>query len=282
MSEAILSLSYGKDSLACIEAIHRLNLPLDRIIHAEVWATEDIPAEFPNMVEFKAKADRIIKERWGITVEHYCAKEKDGSKRSFESIFYRKVGEKAFAHRSIRYYEGTGRFQDVPLGIYGFPLIHRGWCNSHLKMAALSQCPKGVSYIGIAADEKERIARHQGKEGVRLPLVEIGWSEADCRKWCEENDLLSPIYTESARGGCWFCPCQGLDQLRKLYHNYPNLWELLLKWDKDSPISFKPNGLTVAQITKRFEMEDQGLLDPKDRHFRWAMLTEDYQLKIIF
>lgn len=25
------------------------------------------------MVEFKEKADKIIKERWGIDVEHYCA-----------------------------------------------------------------------------------------------------------------------------------------------------------------------------------------------------------------
>ena len=29
--------------------------------------------------------------------------------------------------------------------------------------------------------------------------------EAYCRKWCEENDLLSPIYTTATRGVCWFC-----------------------------------------------------------------------------
>ena len=32
--EHILSLSYGKDSLACLGAIKKLGLPLDRIIHA--------------------------------------------------------------------------------------------------------------------------------------------------------------------------------------------------------------------------------------------------------
>lgn len=31
-----LSLSYGKDSLACLGAIEELGLPLDRIVHAEV------------------------------------------------------------------------------------------------------------------------------------------------------------------------------------------------------------------------------------------------------
>lgn len=69
----ILSLSYGKDSLACIEAVKQLDLPLDRIIHAEVWATDTIPADLPPMVEFKKKADAIIKERYGITVEHVAA-----------------------------------------------------------------------------------------------------------------------------------------------------------------------------------------------------------------
>ena len=68
--EHILSLSYGKDSLACLGAIEALDLPLNRIVHAEVWATDTIPADLPPMVEFKAKADAIIRERWGIEVEH--------------------------------------------------------------------------------------------------------------------------------------------------------------------------------------------------------------------
>lgn len=72
-TEYILSLSYGKDSLACLEAIRQLGYPLDRIIHAEVWATDTIPADLPPMVEFKKKADKIILDRYGIQVEHICA-----------------------------------------------------------------------------------------------------------------------------------------------------------------------------------------------------------------
>lgn len=72
-TEYILSLSYGKDSLACLGAIEELGWPLDRITHAEVWATDDIPADLPPMVQFKARADEIIRERYGIEVEHQCA-----------------------------------------------------------------------------------------------------------------------------------------------------------------------------------------------------------------
>lgn len=72
-TEYILSLSYGKDSIACLEAIKQLGYPLDRIVHAEVWATDNIPADLPPMVEFKKYADKVIKEMYDIDVEHICA-----------------------------------------------------------------------------------------------------------------------------------------------------------------------------------------------------------------
>lgn len=77
MTSHVLSLSYGKDSLACLEACKLLGYPIDRIIHAEVWATQDISADLPPMVEFKRKVDRIIKERYGLTVEHVSAVERE-------------------------------------------------------------------------------------------------------------------------------------------------------------------------------------------------------------
>lgn len=131
---------------------------------------------------------------------------------------------------------------------------------------------KTVQYLGIAADEPERIKRHT-KEGIVLPLVEIGWNEEQCRKWCEENNLLSPIYTTTQRGGCWFCHNQGVDQLRQLRKNYPELWQLLLKWDNDSPTTFKADRRTVHDYDKRFEYEEKGLV-PIGKGFRWKMIED--------
>ena len=84
-TEYVLSLSYGKDSLACLAAIHYLGYPLDRIVHAEVWATDTIPADLPPMVEFKKKADQIILDRYGIAVEHICASRAVERERERES-----------------------------------------------------------------------------------------------------------------------------------------------------------------------------------------------------
>ena len=256
MPEHILSLSYGKDSLACLGAIEQLGWPLDRIVTAEVWATDTIPADLPPMVEFKAKSDGIIKERWGIEVEHYDAGE------SFEHRFYRIRSEKSPTNGGI---------------MYGWPMRRAAWCNSGLKMRALHKARseiRNIIYIGIAADEPNRF--HNLSNTKRSPLVEIGWTEADCRRWCEKNDLLSPIYTTATRGGCWFCHNQGVGQLRLLRKNYPDLWALMLKWDKDSPVTFKADGRTVHDFEKRFALEDQKLIVPSD-HFRWAMLDEELQ-----
>ena len=50
----------------------------------------------------------------------------------------------------------------------------------------------------------------------------------------------------------------------------------MLKWDNDSPITFKADGLTVHDYDKRFELEDMGLID-KDKRFRWRMIEMPYR-----
>lgn len=203
-------------------------------------------------MEFKAKADKIIKERWGIEVEHVRGR------LTYEQAFYRVL-------------RGSKR----PGTIYGWPIPRGPWCNSDVKMPTLDKIERGdnVIYIGIAVDEPNRF--HSLGERKKSPLVEAGWTEADCRKWCVENNLLSPIYTTATRGGCWFCHNQGVGQLRNLRKNYPELWVLMLKWDKDSPVTFHADGHTVHDFDRRFQLEDEGLVYPNDKVFRWSMLDDE-------
>lgn len=130
-----------------------------------------------------------------------------------------------------------------------------------------------VQYVGIAIDEPERLARLDGVTKIS-PLAAVGWTEADAKRWCLDNDLLSPIYESTDRGGCWFCHNQTIKQMRDLRHNYPDLWKLLLKWDADSPTTWHPDGHTVHDFDLRFAAEDLGLV-PTDRKFRWKMLETD-------
>lgn len=191
--EHILSLSYGKDSIACLEACRLLKYPIDRVVHAEIWATDTVSADLPLMMEFKKKADKIIKERYGFTVEHISA-QRGNEKLTFDKQFY-----SVHTHG-----KNIGK-------ICGFPTRSVPWCNGTLKVKPLTkflntlltqEANTGIiQYLGIAADEHTRIERHRDRSGIVLPLVDIGWDEGYCRQWCKENDLLSPIYSTSTRGG---------------------------------------------------------------------------------
>lgn len=235
----VATVSYGKDSLGMLEIIYRNGLPLDRIVHVEIMATPDIHADLPPMLEFKKKADKIIKERYGIEVEHLSAP------KSYEEYFYTvKNGERVLP-------KNFGK-------IWGFPTRAIPWCNSRLKLSALREFNRKdiIRYIGIAADEPKRF--HNLTDRQHSPLVEFGITEKWCWEWCEKNGLLSPIYQTAQRGGCWFCHNQRIGQLRTLRKEYPEYWDLLLKWDQDSPGTFRPN-CTVQDLEKRFAEEDRQL-----------------------
>ncbi len=71
-----------------LEVIHSRGLPLDRITTTDVWATDTISANLPPMDAFKARMDERIWQLYRIEVEHLCARNKDGSKRTYEQMFY--------------------------------------------------------------------------------------------------------------------------------------------------------------------------------------------------
>lgn len=71
-----------------LEVIKSRGLPLDRITTTDVWATDTISANLPPMEEFKARMDQRIWDIYHIEVEHLCARNKDGSKKTYEQMFY--------------------------------------------------------------------------------------------------------------------------------------------------------------------------------------------------
>lgn len=47
----------------------------------------------------------------------------------------------------------------------------------------------------------------------------------------------------------------------------------MLRWDKDSPRTFKSNYITVTRYEARFVAEEKGLV-PCGKGFKWKMLKE--------
>lgn len=122
-TEFVARISHGKDSLKMLQVIKSRGLPLDRITTTDVWATDTISARLPPMEEFVARMDQRIWELYHIQVEHLCARNPDGSKRTYEQMFYH------IPNRKNRggYCQGT---------ILGFPDLWNPWCQAGLKRNA--------------------------------------------------------------------------------------------------------------------------------------------------
>lgn len=174
MTEYVLSLSYGKDSLACLFAIKLLGWPLHRIVHAEVWATDDIPADLPPMVEFKAKADKIIKELFGIEVEHLCAM-RNGEKLTYEKLFYHIPKRKS----EVGYEQGSPA---------GFPYTKGAWCNDRLKTNSLDAIARdggGDHRFPIPAGSMVQYQTQSPSNAVHIlgfPIIRGNWCNSDLKR----------------------------------------------------------------------------------------------------
>lgn len=66
----IASLSFGKDSLAMLIKIKELGLPLDEVIYCDIRFNEQLSGEMPKMANFIPKAEKILKDKYGIEVKH--------------------------------------------------------------------------------------------------------------------------------------------------------------------------------------------------------------------
>ncbi|HBH2286683.1 TPA: reductase, partial [Clostridioides difficile] len=142
--------------------------------------------------------------------------------------------------------------------IWGFPYTLGAWCNSRLKLAPANKYFNSIGehkrYIGIAFDEPNRYKRLE--KNCIAPLYEAKMTEKDCLKYLEEKGFYYEIHHRFKRTGCYLCPKQSLDSLRTLRKYYPDLWGSMLKLDKDSPVPFRANGVTVHDLEKRFSNED--------------------------
>lgn len=230
----VASVSFGKDSLAMLIKIKELGLPLDEVIYVDIMFDDNISGETPEMASFITKAEKILKEKFNIEVTHLKG-------ITFKEQFY-KVKQRG------------NHIGDN----YGFPYTIGAWCNDRLKMQPIKeymrkQTDDVIQYVGIAYDEPKRYERLNHQTHI-APLYDLKITEKEAMEICKKYDLVSPIYKTSFRGGCWFCPKQRLSQLKWLYKEHNDLWNILKDMEKDSFNTFKPNA-TLKDLEERFENE---------------------------
>lgn len=207
------SWSGGKDSTASIILSHIHKLPVDKIITVEVMFDESrgISGEDPEQIEWiKETAIPRLRE-WGYDVEILH------SDRDFMTMFnWKRTQSKTLEYRDK---------------IQGFPYNQGCYCNSDIKRRAINKFLaryKGqeiTQYIGIAADEPERLEKLHARKRNQVSLLEqYGVTEADATALCKQYNLLSPLYKKHKRGGCWFCANQPIKDMAYTKTHRPELW----------------------------------------------------------
>ncbi len=210
----ITSWSGGKDSTASIILEHIHGLPPSDIIFSEVMFDKKrgTSGELPEHIDFVKNKAIPIFESWGYRVEILHA-DKDYLD-CFFSIF-----------RRSKIQERNGKF-------YGFPLGGMCYINNSCKVLPihkhLNQFPKTeiVHYVGIASDEDKRLENLDNRRQISL-LAKYEYTEKMCFDLCKQFGLLSPIYENCKRGGCWFCPNATTKEMAYTKVHYPELWKEL-------------------------------------------------------
>lgn len=124
--------------------------------------------------------------------------------------------------------------------------------------AYLSTLGDYVQYIGIAADEPERIRQERNKV---YPLIEWQMTEKDCLSYCYENGFFWEengvrLYDILDRVSCWCCKNKNLNELRNIYHYLPDYWGLLKGLQSRIDRPFRSDGASIFDLEERFKLED--------------------------
>lgn len=234
----IASCSFGKDSLAMVLRLLEENYPLDEIVYF------DIGVEFDSIRKNAEKIKPILEARG---VKFTILEPKD--------TFIYTMTEKPVIKRN-------GETQS------GYK-----WCGgcarwgTSLKLDAIKEHNKTyenevvVEYIGVAADERQRINRERSNKRVKIyPLVEWEMKEKDCLEYCYSrgwhwNENGYELYDLLDRVSCKYCKNKNLHELRNIYHYMPTVWQELKELQDKVKMPYK-DGKTIHDIETRFITED--------------------------
>lgn len=241
----IASVSWGKDSLAMLHMLIDNDCPLDEVMFF------DTGMEFPAVY---AERDRVLPTLRELGIKYTELRPKNPM---WWSMFCRPVKEK----EPPKPIEKLNLFNQLfrragllPSGVhYGY-----GWCGDSCrwgtseKLRALDRYAKerdACVYVGIAADETPRLERkHEPYK--RHPLVEAGWTEDDCLRYCYsyghawEQDGVR-LYDILDRVSCWCCRNKNQKELRAIHDHLPAYWERLLALEA---VLGQMKGKTLHQI----------------------------------
>ena len=217
MSKYICCFSGGKDSTAMLIHILENDLPLDEILYCDVgdWMWDSAQSHI-QQVEDKYNVK--------ITQLDITDKLKEGFKK------------------------------------WGFPSFFNRWCTGEKRDAMkrylrekYGERESIIQYIGYCADEEKRTSKKlYSSYDVEYPLVDAGVTTEQALQICYDNGFdFGGVYEHHSHYNCWLCPLQRVGELKSIFDDYPDYWEILRKMQHQCD-GYYQNGKTIFDYEKRF------------------------------
>ncbi len=238
MKKHIASVSWGKDSAAMLLMLIEKDYPLDEVVFY------DTGMEFQAIYHVRDQILPIL-EKHGIAYKEFHP----------EHSFLYDMLERPVSSKQKGEHLGYG------------------WCGGLCrwgtteKLKALDKYAKeqdAVVYVGIAADEPERIARLADYK--RAPLAEWNVVEAEALLYCRDHGINwmednVDLYDILDRVSCWCCCNKNQKELKNMFAFLPEYWDKLLELQKK-----------LERPMKRFRTDpvfgDLGNIENLDRYWR--------------
>jgi len=228
----VLSISFGKDSLAMLLYVLENGLPLDEVVFFNT------SMEFECIYRIRDRVIIMLRER-GIPFREIMI-----DKPFTWYMFEKEVKERdtGAIHYGYSWCGGSCR-----------------WCTT-LKLNALEKyCCGCIEYVGLAADETERIEKERNgfKE---FPLADAGMTEKDCLKYCHDRGFYwmeegIELYDILDRVSCFCCANKNLKELKNIWYYLPKYWERLKELQAKTTWPMKGESGSVFELEKRFMRE---------------------------
>ena len=212
----IASCSGGKDSVAQLILAKEKGEPLDEVVYCEVMFSPEISGEMPEHRDFVYNTVKPFVEDV-LHVPFVILR----SEKTYLDVFNHIITKGGNQGKA-----------------YGFVIPGMCAVNRDCKIPPITKYWRAAGqdvrqYVGIAADEEERLARLRGTNKISL-LEKYSVKERQAFEMCRDCGMLSPIYEIAKRNGCWFCPNCSDDEWAHMIYAHEELFDLLIDLERNT------------------------------------------------
>lgn len=151
---------------------------------------------------------------------------------------------------------------------WGFPGFFNRWCTGVKRVMMRDYLKEKypeeeiTQYIGYCSDEEKRTSKKlYASYKTTYPLVEAKITTEEALQMCYDNGFdFEGVYEHHSHFNCWLCPLQRKSELKWIFENDENKWNILREIQHKCPGTFRPNE-TIFDVEKSFWKKNRKKLE---------------------